>query len=326
MVNGNRNNSLLLSRLMVFAAAVFILSNFAIAGSANMNSNMPKSQMDGLLNASLLRFYYAHVLCNTNNTSLYAGDVQQMIGTSNAITSNVMVLQQDNAQLQTYAGADNLSGFVQYRDAAYRPQLVFTRNLISTTVSNANLNSSQKTQLRDEYTDARSKLATCYTDAIRQYADAKLTFYQDTVYYDMNMSNNLGNKGANVSNLNALEASAMSDVMVPLQNAVNSATNASQISAALHTYCLGSGCIAGMNYHLWAKFDAYYLGDEISWIRVHMNLTNSTTLNRAQDRIDTALGILSSIGNSTYAHGQDHRVWSSISRAKALVDKVMNKQ
>ncbi|MDE1823863.1 MAG: hypothetical protein KGI00_01820 [Candidatus Micrarchaeota archaeon] len=295
------------------------------------NSPDDANEMHSLIvsNRSLdnLKRSYGDAICTTNGTSIYAGYVEA--ATSNStVAAQVSLLENDTAKLQTLAGAANVSGFRSYKDHVYDPQLEKVTNSINNAISAANLSDNQTAYLRQQKQAEERYIANCKSDqdtALKVYADAKVAQYSQIMGFYQNIANMLGGRGMSIANLQDLIGYATNTIVNPLQLAVNSATNATQIKTALGSYCLFDGCANGTNAHLSAKFRIGAIQDEINMLEANSSFSGNSKLAAAQNDLDNATAILNSVGTSVYTGNQLEQINGYIKDAQNNVQSAQHR-
>ena len=113
--------------------------------------------------------------------------------------------------------------------------------------------------LQSAYKSLRGAEGTCFD--VKGHVKLVLDYYNATLDGYESRAQNLTGRGINASNLLSLVGSARLQIVAPLKNGVNSASNSSQLRMMLYQYCLYDGCVNGTNFHMAAKFEAMRMAD-----------------------------------------------------------------
>jgi hypothetical protein len=119
----------------------------------------------------------------------------------------------------------------------------------------------------------------------------------------------LASTGENVSALNQTLLQADSQIITPLQDAVNASVNASQLGSAFQSYCLDNACKNGTNYHLGVRMQIGEASAYLAYLQLKANSTklitvNQTALSSAESVLDEAASLLGSVGAAQMTRGQ----------------------
>lgn len=301
-----------MQRRVLFALPILALvlsANLAFADNATTNQ-------------SLLNFAYSYAICKVNFTTMFVGNVSS-VDPSLAIALNGQagILRQGASYLDVYVSSDNVPGFRSYMQGSFDPQLNNVSTKIHSDILSANLSSNTLARLKTYYQTDQGFLATCENAPAKKYADQVLSNYNADEDRLQNQITVLASKNVSTSNLTSLLASSESQIIVPLQNAISNATNSSQISHALSTYCLLDGCKSGTNFHLDAKFALQKLNLLDQKILV---VTNASTQAQISADLSTASSTLATVGASAYQNNQEKIIWNNLTAASSLIQHEYN--
>ena len=183
------------------------------------------------------------------------------------------------------------------------------------------LNISRNTtmQLKSHYNNvSKAGLKSCDFNALKTEANAKVASYKEYIAGYQTQISGMASKGFNTSSLAQAIQNENSTVVTPLQNAINAATNSSQMSAAITGYCLFNGCKKGVNGHLAAAFTLQKLTAITNKVAT-VNNTNATQIAQVRSDLSVAQSTLVTVGTSVYTNGQNATVWNNLHSAASLL-------
>jgi hypothetical protein len=242
-----------------------------------------------------------------------------------SLSQYATTLQNDQSQLQTYANNGDVDDFRTYVRSTYDPDLASATAAIREwrVDERKDFTNDTRTKLKDDYQSLTVTFQTCHFNAVKSYAQEKVNLYNDEILQYQGRITNLSGK-IDTSSLSTLLSNAQDQIITPLQDAINGATNSSQVTDALGQYCLFDGCPSGTNFHLAAKFETTKLSLILGVLQ--RNATNEglgSDVAAVQNNLSTAQTTLSSVGSSPYGPGQSDQVWNSIDAAADALIKLL---
>jgi hypothetical protein len=308
---------------------VGIITIFAAAGITYASSVNPIAVKgaSGFLNSSnnqtILNNAYAFANCWTTFAAVQVNQTVKTIPSlSSNLTPDISTLQNENSQLHTYVTSDNVKGFAAYFHTTYEPGIIYVATSTVENVHYANVSKSTKYSLDLEFLADRSTFFNCTKAPVTNLTNEKLDFYNYVVNkFDIQITA-LSANGINTTNMTAVVNGGQTQIIQPLQAALSSATNVSQINQALNEYCLFDGCKSGLNYHLDAKFQIAKLDAIDAKLLSEPNITANETLElrNASTQLNNATTILNSVGTSQYSGNQATEIWSQIKTAETDIN------
>jgi hypothetical protein len=236
--------------------------------------------------------------------------------------SQVSSLQSDEGKLQAFADAGDVSGFRSFLKGTYDPDMKAARDAILDARKSGKDGS--KGPARSAYGSLRQNYDSCHFNALKAHAQAKSQWYGSQLDSSEGKIGNLSSKGVETSGLNSIVGQAHSSV-ASQQNAINSATDAKGLRAALDGFCLYDGCAKGVNFHFAAKFEVEKLDRILSGLKADPKSANVTAqLDAASSDLTTASSILSSMGGAQGSVDQNTQLWSAIKDAAANIKKALS--
>jgi hypothetical protein len=147
---------------------------------------------------------------------------------------------------------------------------------------------------------------------LKQNAERLVANYQGQITKDVAGLGKLPG-GVDTSSLNATLSQAQTQVIGPLQAALNVSTNATQLYDAFKGHCLDNGCVNGTNFHLAAKLKIDETQAYLNYLEQKANaskyvMVNQTALSEARAYLNNASALVSSVGSSQFTQGQEARI------------------
>jgi hypothetical protein len=137
--------------------------------------------------------------------------------------------------------------------------------------------------------------------------------YANTIIRDRASIAQLASQGIPTAGLNQTLANATSAVIVPLQNALNSSANLTQLNSAFKARCLENGCANGTNFNLAAKLKLGQAQAELTYLAQKASasanvIVNATALSAAQAHLANASTLIGSTGGAQLTNGLVSRI------------------
>lgn len=244
---------------------------------------------------------------------------------SGTLDQYVDMLQDDRSALQSYADQSDVDGFRDYVKGTYDPHLKSAREaVVDVRKSVKNVSNGSKGALVQEYKDLRATYDACHLDALKAHAREKLDGYDTAIEAASEKADKLKEKGVDTGDLETVIEGARSDIVEPLESAVDQATDAKGIHAALQGHCLYNGCQDGENYHFAARFEVKKLGAVLGKLESDPRSQNaSSEIASAHADLESAEDVLDSNGSSQYSDSQYSSMWDSIKGAAASIKEAL---
>ncbi|HMK46597.1 MAG TPA: hypothetical protein VK436_08215 [Methanocella sp.] len=115
-----------------------------------------------------------------------------------------------------------------------------------------NVTKDTRTQLQSDYKSLKATFDSAQNQNAVQMGQARLSQYNDEIADANSQISNLSSKGVDTSEMQSIVSGAESNVVTPLQNAVNSG-NADTIRSTMKSTCMCNG--APYSYHLVSRLD-----------------------------------------------------------------------
>jgi hypothetical protein len=108
-----------------------------------------------------------------------------------------------------------------------------------------------------------------------------------------------------------------------LAAAVSSATNSSQLKAALQIYCQYNGCKSGINFHFAAQSTLVAEQAVLDKIKSNPNSGQySSQIGQAQTDLTNAQNTLNAVGTNIYQGTQQTDVWNALHDAHGIIKQL----
>lgn len=175
------------------------------------------------------------------------------------------------------------------------------------------LTQEQRRALQTGYGDLKKTLDNCHLAALKVTGTKRVAeFAAHLDKYDA-MTAKLTARGIDTSGLTQIVADARTQIVTPLQQAVQAATTELELKAALKKYCLYDGCKEGINYHLAAKYDLEKATALLAYAKAQQNVS-AEKIAQAQTALDTARAALTRVGTGQYTD-EGKEIFSGIKNA-----------
>ncbi len=119
----------------------------------------------------------------------------------------------------------------------------------------------------------------------------------------------LAAEGVSTAGLNQTLSNATAQVILPLQNALGSATNLTQLTSAFRARCLENGCANGTNFHLGIQLKLGEAQAELAYLSAKTGassagvIVNATALSAARGYLANVSSMVSSVGGAQLSNG-----------------------
>jgi hypothetical protein len=300
---------------MGYHKAAFTLAFLAIILSSNAAFAQNLS-----VNQTLLQSAFTNARCKTNFTTAYISRVVSAAPSLSSLSQYSTTLQGYTSALSSLASAGNVTAFRSYVSGTYDPELNRIAKNVSSAVRAANLSANTIAGLRQGYNATLASYKACNIQSAKAYALQKLSLFNSSIMSYQKQANDLNSKGLNSSSLNQMLQLAQSQIVGPFASAINSASNASQISAALNEYCLFDGCKNGTNFHLAAHFGLQSLTIQLSYLEKEKNVSASSLV-PASAFLTNASSILQAVGIKAYVNSQSNNIFGNLTSASKAMQQ-----
>lgn len=297
--------------LLVIPAAVF-------ADSSNQQNQMSGPQ-------SYLNVVLARVTCQENfatgTISTAVSDIQNIDQTTISSDSNKI-----NSDLQALTTDVNNKDKNQFKNDLniFRTDSKTASTDLYSAIKNAKPTGDIKTKLKSDFGNLRSKLQSCLFGAGQQFANARVQDWTSAIQKLQNRTNILQSKGMDVTQLDQLISQAQTN-LGSLAAQVGSATNSSQLRAAMQSYCQYNGCKSGTNFHFAAQTALSSEQAILDKIKSNPNSGQySSQIAQAQTDLTNAQNSLNTVGTGKYQGTQQTDVWNALHDAQSIIKQLWN--
>jgi hypothetical protein len=302
------------------ACALLIIPAAAFAQTGSGQQNQVTLGQQSYLNAMLAR-----VTCQTNfETGIVSAAISDIPNIDQtAISSDSSKI---NTDLQTLTSDANTGNREQLKTdlKTFRTDSKTTTMDLRTAIKSATPSSDQKTKLKSDMANLKATLKSCMFSASQQFANARIMAYDTGIQKVQNRTNILASKGVDTTKLNQLINQAQTN-LGNLAASVSTATNSSQLKAALQSYCQYNGCKSGTNFHLAAQSALAAEQAVLDKIKSNPNSGQySSQIDQAQTDLTNAENILNAVGTSKYQDTQHTDVWNALHDAHGIIKQLLS--
>lgn len=296
-------------------------------GRLNADVEVAKAS-DKALDPYYLDTRATHLACRIDFTATVIDSVVAKVpATLDALSGHSATLKSDKAELESLAEAGDRAGFNSFVSGTVRPDMAGAIAALAKERRNYksyNLTNETITALRADYDAAREQMKECEKGSIIKLGSARIRHYNAIIDVWQTTTDKLGEKGVSTTAMQGVIGGAESNVIAPLQAAVDSG-DSEQVKAALKTYCLGNDCpgngdAAPQNYHGFAKINLERLQAIVDKLQ---ETAESSVLEDAEAKLDIVHSTLAQVGGSQYSEEQQSAVWDNLREAAKLVRDYM---
>jgi len=189
-------------------------------------------------------------------------------------------------------------------------------------IKNAKPTGDERTKLKTDLSNLRSTYKSCMFTAGQQFANARVQAYSIGIQRVQNRTNTLQSRGVDTTQLTQLISQAQTN-LGNLAAALSSATNSSQLKAALQSYCQYNGCKSGINFHFAAQSALTAEQAVLDKIKSNPNSGKySSQIGQAQTDLTNAQNTLNAVGTSKYQGTQQADVWNALHDAHGIIKQL----
>jgi hypothetical protein len=296
--------------LLIIPAAVF-----ADSGSNQQNQvSVQQSYLNAVLARATCQANY-----ETGSISAAISDIQKIDQTRISSDSSKI-----NTDLQTLTTDINNKDKTQIKTdlKSFRTDSKTATLDLRSAIKNAKPTSDERTKLKSDFGNLRSTYKSCMFSAGQQFANARIQAYGIGIQKVENRTNTLHSKGVDTTQLSQLVSQAQTN-LGNLAAAVSSATNSTQLKAALQSYCQYNGCKSGTNFHFAAQSALDAEQAVLDKIKSNPNSGQySSQIGQAQTDLTNAKNTLTAVGTNIYQGTQQTDVWNALHDAHKIIKQL----
>jgi hypothetical protein len=289
-------------------------------------SAQPAPPVPGADKTALLDSALTDMKCKvTFETGFMHAIIARFPDLSSSLSPIIEELQLDVTRLSQYASQKDVLNYSIYVQESFTPHMMTAATAEKSGIEGQRDSGADKNETKAAMESLKSKFDSL-KDAQNSCFDAKdhanlvINYYNNSLNMYEARTKNLTDRGFDTSYLLTLVSDARSQILVPLQNGVNSATDSTGVIDVLGQYCLFDGCLDGTNFHMAAKF-------ETKRLTILLEVISPTAVEAGLDRdtpntsLDHANRMIESWGTSNAGGDQLKATWDNIrSAAKDLHD------
>ncbi|MGB6463307.1 MAG: hypothetical protein WBF38_03670 [Nitrosotalea sp.] len=301
----------------LMACALLIIPAAAFAQTATTQSGAATVQQDSM-NAAL-----AQVTCQANYLTGYIGDAISVIPNINSTTISADS-SKITTDLQTVTTDINNDNKTQFKTdlPTLRADFKSGRLDLTNAIKTSTPTKTERSQLRSDMTSLGTTQQSCMFAAEQQSAQAKIASFQFAIQKMQTRSHKLYLRGFDTTQLNQTISQAQTN-LDNLAAAISSATNPTQLKAALQSYCQYDGCKSGTNFHFAAQSALDAEQAALNAINSNQNSGQySTQISQAQTDLTNAQSILGTVATGPYQGTQSTDVWNNLHDAQVIINQI----
>ncbi|MBI5227765.1 hypothetical protein HY988_04220 [Candidatus Micrarchaeota archaeon] len=301
---------------------------FALLLAVPMISAVSSNPVKDAVKGDLLGSALDEIKCRNDFTVGVIDSITSADSNASALSSYASALQKDYTQLQVYVSANDSEGFRTFVKATYKEDVKSTDDAIRNwrktgRKAEGKANETRET-LRAEYEQLRPVYQECRLGAVKEHANARVRMYNGILDHEDQRIQNLSARGIDTQGLRGVVDEARNRIVSPLQNGINSATDAKEIISAMHSYCLYNGCQNGTNDHFAAKVNIERLGGVLGKIKSSNQSGNfGPQIADAEENLAMANSAVAGFGMNHYDQEQHDAVWDPIKEAAGQIKEIL---
>jgi len=300
-----------MKKAYVTAAALLFVMMLAIPAVA-MNVSAASTSYD----QQVLQARYDLVSARVSFATGVYTDTMALVTNASDLQAHVNKLNGDLPTLKGYASSGDRSGFNSYLTGTIQPDMKSGMAALAADVKQFKawgVNAATIQQLKADYQSRKNTFDQQTNAAIIELGNARLSYYNDVMSKDDQRISQLSAKGIDTSGMQSAKSDAMSNVVTPLQSAINS-NNADAVKQQLHDRCLGNG--QPYSDHFFAKTDLAAL--QATSAKVAASTDNATIQQQLSDvnaKLSASQSTLGAVGTNPYTSDQQNQVWNNLKAA-----------
>jgi hypothetical protein len=294
------------------ACALLIIPAAAFADNDYTQASTQQSYLNAML---------ARTTCQANDETSYIStaisDIPNIDQTSLSADSGKI-----STDLQTLTTDVNNKDQFKIDLKSFRTDSLTGTYDLRSAIKNAKPTSDERTKLKSDLGNIRSTYQSCMFGAGQQFANVKLQVYGNAIQKVQNRTKIMVSKGMDVTQLDQLVSQAQTN-LGNLAASVSSATNSSQLKAAMQSYCQYNGCKSGTNFHFAAQtaLDA----EQVALNKIKSNPNSGqygSQIDQAQTDLTNAQNTLTTVGTSKYQGTQQTDVWHALHDSNSIIKQL----
>jgi hypothetical protein len=303
--------------IIAVAATLFLLAIAIPAFTAGALAENPYEQQ-------ILHARYDLVGARVGFAAGVLADTSSLVVNASDLTAHADELNADLNTLKGYVDANDRDGFNSYVSSTISPDMKSALDALKADMQQFKawgVSGETIKQLREGYQARKSTFQQQTDAAIVELGNVRLTYYNDLVSKADARMSEMSARGIDVSGMQGVTAGAGSNVISPLQAAVNS-NDANAVKEQLKDKCIANG--APYSYHIYAKLDLEALKAVSAKISVSTNNSSiQQQLAAVNEKLSGAEGTLNAVGTNPYTSDQQSQVWDSLKAASEGLKEII---
>ncbi|MEW6748933.1 MAG: hypothetical protein AB1295_04465 [Candidatus Micrarchaeota archaeon] len=241
------------------------------------------------------------------------------------LQDDIDTINDDVETLQDYVDDGDNAAFWQYSWGGFTTHMREAKQNLAQARMGGNYSIGVMKELRDDYDILKAQYEACNFESAKRFGQGKVDAYELVLETADDKIERLEEKGIETSGLSQLVGEARSEVIDPLQDALDDAETHAEVREALRGYCLFNGCPEGSNFHFAARFEIEKVDsilDAISSDAVEAGLGDE--VETAEGHIGDAQDVLDAVGSEQYSGSQHEDMWDSIRSAADAVKDILS--
>jgi len=304
--------------IVILLASVFFIVTVMVSMSVFAVSTSSNDQQ-------VLQARYDTVAARVNYMSGVLGDTSSLVPQASDLTSRVSALNSDLNTLNGYVGSSDNSGFDSYVKGTITTDLKSSQDALKANVGQFktwNITKATRDQLKTDIENRKAAFNSAVQQAAAELGNARLSQYNNDMSNANSQIANLSSKGIDTSAMQNIVSSAQTNVINPLQSAINSG-DINATKEQLTSTCMYNG--APYSYHLAAKMDLARLNAITAKISANATAMGyGSQISDVNSKLSAAQSLLNQIGTNPYTGDQETQYYNTLQSASSEIKTIIN--
>ncbi|MFH0737085.1 MAG: hypothetical protein V1827_00850 [Candidatus Micrarchaeota archaeon] len=266
---------------------------------------------------------YENTVCKTDFMVGLLESTMENVNDSEELQGDIDSLEADMDVLQGYVDEGDIIGFRDYLQDEYSPHMRQAKENIM--AKRQGVGGPARQQLREDYESLYDEYLSCNDESLGRFSEAKVNAFEAALDKAEERASALGEKGVDTGELTSLIEEARSEIVEPLQDALDSAEDGQDVRDAIKSYCLFNGCKEGVNFHFWVKFEALKLQAILDSIEADAEEAGlSDRVEDAREDLEAVDDSLEDVGTGQYPEGSGDPIAENLKSAAQTIKEILS--
>ena len=306
--------------IMEVKRGFLILGIFVLLCTVFVNASVNKSSLNvNKAGLDSMATNFDNLNCRANFTISVLNYFHSINNTGNLLKS-IGKLQSDINKLK--ANVNNRDEFDKTLKNSFDPDLKNANSIVFNWGKNKNLTWEQKQSLEEFYNKTKSDFFVCQDNSLKNILINRLEAYESILNDSQKQIDKIRNAGIDVSSLESVITEARTQILSPLESAINAINNSEAKQFSLNNYCLFNGCKKGKNFHFQAKFELAKMQIILNVLKENQNLSSTALVGQFENNFNKAKASLNKFDGEKYSADNEKAIWDSIKVSHSKLNEV----